>query len=95
MKASCILCFTLFTLNIVWGKPRGGGAPVSWLIGPPCVNLAPTGYICYSVANLAIRTPTCMLCVLHQSTWLSARPFIPIKQVGYMGDVPRAVSSGG
>jgi len=29
MKASRILSFTLFTFNIVWGKPRGGGIPTS------------------------------------------------------------------
>jgi hypothetical protein len=65
MKANCILCFTLFTLNIVWGKLGGGGAPASWLIKPPIVDLAPTNYTSCSVANLAIWTPTCTLCVLH------------------------------
>jgi hypothetical protein len=29
MKSSCILSFTLFTFNIVWGKPGGGGIPTS------------------------------------------------------------------
>jgi len=29
MKASHILSFTLFTFNIVWGKPRRGGIPTS------------------------------------------------------------------
>jgi hypothetical protein len=29
MKASCILSFTLFTFNVVWGKPGGGGVPTS------------------------------------------------------------------
>jgi len=43
MKANHILSFTFFTLNIVWGKPRGGGAPASWLIKPLVVDLAPTG----------------------------------------------------
>jgi hypothetical protein len=27
MKTSCILSFTLFTLNIVWGKPERGWGP--------------------------------------------------------------------
>jgi len=43
MKASHILSFTLFTFNIVWGKPRGGGIPTSWLIGHLVVDLPPTG----------------------------------------------------
>jgi hypothetical protein len=31
MKASRILSFTFSTFNIVWGKPRGGGAqPLGW-----------------------------------------------------------------
>jgi hypothetical protein len=29
MKVNRILSFNLFTLNIVWGKPRRGGAPAS------------------------------------------------------------------
>ncbi len=33
MKASHILAFTLFTFNVVWGKPGGGGTLTSWLIG--------------------------------------------------------------
>jgi hypothetical protein len=43
MKASRILSFTLFTFNIVWGKPRGGGVPTSWLIRPLVVDLPPIG----------------------------------------------------
>ncbi len=49
MKASHILSFTLFTFNIVWGKPGGGGIPTSWLIGPFVVDLPPTG--CTSLAR--------------------------------------------
>jgi hypothetical protein len=49
MKANHILSFTLFTFNIVWGKPRGGGIPTSWLIGPLVVDLPPTG--CTSLAR--------------------------------------------
>jgi hypothetical protein len=49
MKASRILSFTFFTFNIVWGKPRGGGIPTSWLIGPLVVDLPPTG--CISLAR--------------------------------------------
>jgi hypothetical protein len=44
MEASCILSFTFFTFNIMWGKPGGGGIPTSWLIGPIVVDLPPTGY---------------------------------------------------
>ncbi len=44
MKASRILSFTLFTFNIVWGKPGGGEIPTSWLIGPLVVDLPPIGY---------------------------------------------------
>ncbi len=72
MKVSRILSFTLFTLNIAWGKPKGGGAPASWLIKPLVVDLTPTGCTIYNRASLAIWAPTCTLCVLHQSTWLSA-----------------------
>ncbi len=43
MKASRILSFTLFTFNIVWGKPGRGWVPTSWLIGPLVVDLPPTG----------------------------------------------------
>jgi len=49
MKASRILSFTLFTFNIVWRKPRGGGVPTSWLIGPLVIDLPPTG--CTSLAR--------------------------------------------
>jgi hypothetical protein len=49
MKASRILSFTLFTFNIVWGKPEGGGIPTSWLIGPLVVDLPPIG--CTSFAR--------------------------------------------
>jgi len=49
MKASHILSFTLFTFNIVWGKPRGGGIPTSWLIRPLVVDLPPTS--CTSLAK--------------------------------------------
>jgi hypothetical protein len=93
MKASRILSFTFFTLNIVWGKPRGGGGPTSWLIEPPVVDLAPTSCTSCSTTNLAIRTPTGTLCTLHQTTWLSTRPLTPIKQVRCMCVVPGAVSS--
>jgi hypothetical protein len=54
MKASHILSFTLFTLNIVWGKLGGGGALASWLIRSPVVDLAPIGCTSCNVANLAI-----------------------------------------
>jgi hypothetical protein len=54
MKTNCILCFTLFTLNIVWGEPGGDGATTSWLIGPLVVDLTPTGCTNYNVTNLAI-----------------------------------------
>jgi hypothetical protein len=84
MKANRILCFTLFTLNIVWGKPGRGGAPTFWLIGPFVVHLAPTGCTSCSMASLAILTSTCMLCVLHQSIWFSGQPFTPTKWVGCM-----------
>jgi hypothetical protein len=50
----------------VWEKPKGGGAPTSSLIGPPIVDLAPTGCTNYSTASLAIWAPTHMLCALHQ-----------------------------
>ncbi len=43
MKVSRILSFTLFTFNIMWGKPGGGGVPTSWLIRPFVVDLLPTG----------------------------------------------------
>jgi hypothetical protein len=49
MKASHILSFTLFTFNIVWGKPGGGGILTSWLIGPFVVDLPPIG--CTSLAK--------------------------------------------
>ncbi len=49
MKASHILSFTLFTFNIVWGKPGGGGIPTSWLIRPLVIDLPPTG--CISLAR--------------------------------------------
>jgi hypothetical protein len=71
MKTSRILCFILFTLNIVLGKPGGGGALASSLIEPLVVDLTPTDYISCSVAILAILTPTCTLCMLHQNTLLS------------------------
>jgi hypothetical protein len=35
-------------------KTWWGGAPTSWLIGLPVINLAPTGYISYNAASLAI-----------------------------------------
>ncbi len=54
MKASHILSFTLFRLNIVWGKPGRGGALASWLIRPPIVNLIAAGYTSYNATNLAI-----------------------------------------
>jgi hypothetical protein len=95
MKPNHILSFTLFTVNIVWGKPRRGGAPTTWLVGPPVVDLALTGYTSYNVANLAILVPTHMLCALHQSTWLSAQPFTLIRRVGCMCVVPRIVPNGG
>ncbi len=47
-KANRILSFTLFTFNIVWGKPGGGGIPTSWLIGPLVIDLPPTGYISFA-----------------------------------------------
>jgi hypothetical protein len=95
MKASRILCFTFFTLNIVWGKPGGGGALASWLIRPHVVDLALTSCTSCNVASLAILTPTCTLCVLHQSTWLFVQPLTPTRQVECMCVVPRIVSSGG
>ncbi len=49
MKTSRILSFTLFTFNIVWRKPRGGGILTSWLIGPLVVDLPPTS--CTSLAR--------------------------------------------
>jgi hypothetical protein len=64
MKASRILSFTFFTFNIVWGKPERGGAPTSWLIRPPVINLPPTGYARCSMANLTIWTPIRTLCTL-------------------------------
>ncbi len=84
MKANRILSFTHFTLNIVLGKPGRGGAPASWLIGPPVVDLTPIGCTSCSVANLAIWTPTRTLCVLHQSTWLFAQPLTPARRVRCM-----------
>jgi hypothetical protein len=68
MKTSYILFFTLFTLNIMWGKPGGGGALASWLIEPPVVDLAPTGCTNCSMVNLAIQIPTYTLCALYEST---------------------------
>jgi hypothetical protein len=91
MKANRILYFTLFTLSIVWGKPRRGGGLASLLIGPPIVNLAPTDYTSCNAANLAIWAPTRTLCALHQSTWLSVQPFTPTRRVGCMCVVPRTV----
>jgi hypothetical protein len=35
------IMFHPFTLNIVWGKLGGGGAPAFWLIEPLVVDLAP------------------------------------------------------
>ncbi len=93
MKASYILSFTFFTLNIGWGKPEGGGASALWLIRPPVVDLAPTGCTSCSAASLPIWTPTSTLCVLHQSIWLFAWPLTPTRQVRCMCVVPRAVSS--
>jgi hypothetical protein len=94
MKACCILSFTLFTFNNVWGKLGGGGAPASWLMGLPIVDLAPTGCISCSVANLAIQTLTCTLCALHQSIWFFARPLTPTRRVECMCVVLRVVSNG-
>jgi hypothetical protein len=68
MKASYILCFTFFTFNIVLGKPKGGGASASWLIENPIIDLTSIGCTSCSVANLAIRTPTSTLCMLHVTT---------------------------
>ncbi len=95
MKANRILSFTLSTFNIVWGKPRRGGAPASWLGGPPTANLAPTIYTSYNVASSSIRTSTRTLCVLHQSTWLSTQPFTPTRRVKCMCVVPKTVPSSG
>jgi hypothetical protein len=49
MKASHILSFTLFTLNIVWGKPKGGGAQPSEL---PFVHCARYTKVFSSLPNL-------------------------------------------
>ncbi len=78
MKASCILCFTFFTLNIVWGKPIGGGAPTSWLIGPPIVDLALTGCINCNVANLTSKLPTvrCVCCTKAFDSQLGLSPLL-------------------
>jgi hypothetical protein len=84
MKACRILSFTFFTLNTVWKKPRGGGAPTSWLVGPPITDLAPTSYTRCSATSSAIRAPTRTLCALHQSIWLSAQPLTPARRVGCM-----------
>jgi hypothetical protein len=95
MKSNRILSFTFFTFNIVWGKLEGGGAPTSWLIRPPVIDLAPTNCSSYSMANLAIWAPTCTLCVLHQGTWLSTHPFTHARSVECMCVVLRIVPSGG
>jgi hypothetical protein len=84
MKTNYILSFTLFTLNIVWGNLGGGGAPTSWLIEFPIIDLTPTGYTSCSAANLTIWAPTHTFCALHQSIWLSAQPFTPARRVGCM-----------
>jgi hypothetical protein len=94
MKANHILSFTLYTLNIVCGKPGRGGALASWLVEPLVANLVPTDCTSYSVAYSAIRAPTCTLCVLHQSTWFSTQPLTLAKQVGCMCIVPRIVPNG-
>jgi len=91
MKTNHILFFILFTLNIVWGKPRGGGAPAFWLVMPFVVDLKPTGCTNCSTANLAIRAPTHTLCALHQSTWFFAQPLTPARRVGCMCIVPGAI----
>jgi hypothetical protein len=44
MKANRILSFALFTFNIVWGKPGGGGVLAFWLIEPLIIDLARTDY---------------------------------------------------
>jgi hypothetical protein len=61
MKASHILSFTLFTFNIVWGKPGGDGAPTSWLIGLLVVDLPPTGCTRCSMAKSPIFSPVKMV----------------------------------
>jgi hypothetical protein len=48
VKTNCILSFTLFTFNIVWGKPGGGGVLTSWLIGPLVVDLPLIGYTSFA-----------------------------------------------
>ncbi len=95
MKTSHILSFTLSTFNIMWGKPGRGGAPTSWLVRPLVADLAPIDYINYSAANSAIRAPTHTLCVLHQSTWLSAQHLTPARRVECMCVVPGVVTSNG
>jgi hypothetical protein len=95
MKANRILSFTLFTLNIVWGKPKGGGALTYWLIGPLLIDLAPTNFTSYSVASLTIRTLTHTLCALHQNIWLSAQPFTHVRWVECMCVVLGAVLNDG
>ncbi len=91
MKANRRLFFTLSTFNIVWGKPRGGEAPTSWLVGPLATDLVPTGCTNCSPANSIIQTPTHTLCVLHPSTWLSAQPLTLARWVRCMCVVPRIV----
>jgi hypothetical protein len=93
MKSSRTLSFTQSTLNIVWGKPRGGGAPTLWLIGPFAVDLTPIDCTNYSMASSTIRAPTCTLCVLHQNTWFSAQPFTLAKRVRCMCVVLKAIPS--
>jgi len=91
MKASRILPFTFSTLNIVWGKPGGGGALASWLVEPLASDLAPTGHTGCNAANSAIQIPTCTLCVLHQSIRLSAQPLTLARQVECMCVVPKVI----
>jgi hypothetical protein len=79
----------------VWGKLGGARALASWFIGPLVVDLPPTGCTSCSAANLAIQTPTRMLCALHQSTLLSTQPFTPARQVECMCAVLKDVPSGG
>jgi hypothetical protein len=94
MKANRILSFTLLTLNIVWGKPGGGGALASWLVEPLVTDIVPIGCTSYSAASLAFQAPTCMYCALHQGIWFFAHLFTPAGQVGCMCVVPGAVSNG-
>jgi len=94
MKANRILSFTLFTFNIVWRKHGGGGAPTSWLIGPLVIDLAPIGCTSCSATNLTIWTPTHTLCMLHQSTWLSAQLLAPARWVECMCIVLGTVPNG-